>query len=344
MTTTKTSEHNKQRNFKFSIYFAFRKTVLKSKYILLIFLIIADLGSLNAQQAPMFTNYSNSYTCVNPGFGGLSEGVNVMGIFRDQWTGFKDMNGNIVSPQTLLLSGDMPFKFLHGGISLSIMKDKIAFEDNINVNLGYSYHLDLGPGILGIGLAFSFVNRSVDFSKFKPLIQHDPIIPTEKKSDMLFDGNLGLFWQIPEIFYIGMSVTSLFESKGKNLSSTTSTSASFVGDRTFYLMAGYEYQFNNPLFVLMPSFCLMSDIASTQINIGAKIFYNNKIWLGVNYRYQESVDAMIGIKIKDIQISYSYDINTMGLAVQGSHEVCVSYLFKLDLDKSPRIYRSIRYL
>lgn len=310
----------------------------------MLLVIITDLGSLKAQQAPMFTNYSNSYTCVNPGFGGLSEGVNIMGIFRDQWTGFKDMDGNVVSPQTLLFSGDMPFKILHGGASLSIMKDKIAFENNINVNLGYSYHLDLGPGTLGIGLALNLVNRSVDFSKFKPLNPNDPIIPTGEKSDMLFDANLGLFWQIPETFYIGMSVTSLFESKGKNLSSTSSTSASFVGDRTFYLMAGYEYQFNNPLFVLMPSFCLMSDIASTQINIGAKVFYNNKIWLGVNYRYQESIDAMIGIKIKDIQISYAYDINTMGLAVQGSHEVCVSYLFKLDLDKSPRIYRSIRYL
>ena len=53
---------------------------------------------------------------------------------------------------------------------------------------------------------------------------------------------------------------------------------------------------------------------------------------------------MIGFKIKDVQISYSYDINTMGIAVQGSHEICVSYLFKMDLEKSPRIYHSIRYL
>ena len=109
-------------------------------------------------------------------------------------------------------------------------------------------------------------------------------------------------------------------------------------------MAGYEYQFSNPLYVLMPTMCLMTDIASTQINLGAKLYYNNKIWFGTNYRFQESIAAMVGFKIKDIQISYSYDINTMGLAVQGSHEVCVSYLFKMNLDKSPRIYRSIRYL
>ena len=126
--------------------------------------------------------------------------------------------------------------------------------------------------------------------------------------------------------------------------SDATSSASFVGDRTFYLMAGYEYQFNNPVWKILPSMCIMSDIASTQFNAGAKLLYNNKVWGGINYRYQESIAAMIGFKIKDIQISYSYDINTMGIAVQGSHEVCVSYLFKMDLDKSPRIYHSIRYL
>ena len=315
----------------------------KIRYILTIIFVVAS-GIMMAQQAPMFTNYSNSYASVNPGFGGLSEGVNVMGIYRDQWTGFKDVDGNAVAPKTMLFSGDMPVNVLRGGVSLSVMNDKIGFEDNVNINLGYSYHADLGAGTLGIGLAFSMLNRSVDFGKFHPNVENDPSIPKGDQSDMLLDANFGLFWQIPETFYVGLSATNLFESKGKELISSSTTSASFVGDRTFYLMAGYEYHFNNPLFKLLPSICIMSDIASTQFNAGAKLLYNNKVWGGINYRYQESVAAMIGFKIKDVQISYSYDINTMGIAVQGSHEICVSYLFKMDLEKSPRIYHSIRYL
>ena len=298
-----------------------------------------------AQQAPMFTNYSNSYASVNPGFGGLSDGLNVMGIYRDQWTGFKDNTYDVsVSPKTMLFSGDMPVKILQGGVTLSVMKDKIAYEDNINLNLGYSYHLDLGSGILGIGMAFNMLNRTVDFGKYHPIVENDPILPTGEESDMLLDANFGLFWQVPETFYIGMSITNLFESKGKMLVDNAGTTASFMGDRTFYFMAGFEYQFNNPVFVLLPSICLMTDIASTQINAGAKLLYNNKVWFGLNYRYQESVAAMVGFKFKDIQLSYSYDENTMGIAVQGSHEVCVSYLIKINLEKSPRIYRSIRYL
>lgn len=315
----------------------------KIKHILALLLAVTAICAVKAQQAPIFTNYENSYATVNPGFGGLSEGVNLLGLYRDQWTGFKDDKGNNIAPRTLLLSGDLPVRMLRGGLSLGIIKDQYGFEDNVDVSLGYSYHLDLGSGTLGIGLALSLVNRTMDFSKAISLV-NDPAIPSGKEADMLVDANLGAFWQIPETFYVGASVTNLFETKGKALTSSSSTSASFVGDRTFYLVAGGEIQLNNPMLKILPSFSMMSDIASTQFNLGSKVMYNKRIWLGINYRHQESIDAMIGITIKDIKISYSYDINILGLAVPGSHEVALSYCFKLNFDKTPRTYRSIRYL
>lgn len=304
------------------------------------------ISGLQAQQAPMFTNYSNSYALINPGFYGMSEGVNVMATYRNQWTGFKDDNtGEVVSPRTFFLTGDMPIKILGGGVGLSIMKDQLGFESNTAVNFGYSYHFDLGMGTLGLGLALSFNNRSIDFSKAHPLNDNDNAIPSGQQSDMLFDFNLGLFYEVPETFYIAASTTNLLERKGKALEGKSSTSASMVGDRTFYVMAGYEYQFaSDPRFVINPSVMMLSDIASTQFNATARLWYNNKFSFGVNYRYQESVDLLVSFVIKGIEISYAYDINTLGLKLPGSHEVSVRYNFKLDTDKSPRIYRSIRYL
>ena len=161
---------------------------------------------------------------------------------------------------------------------------------------------------------------------------------------MLIDFNFGLFYTVPETFYVALSTTSLMETKGKALEGKSSTSASFVGDRTFYLAAGYEYQFLNPKFKLNPSMLVLSDIASTQFNVSARMWYNNKMCFGVNYRYQESIDLLVGFTIKGLQINYAYDINTMGLKLPGSHEVSISYNFKLDMEKQPRIYRSIRYL
>ena len=161
---------------------------------------------------------------------------------------------------------------------------------------------------------------------------------------MLFDVSLGLFWQIPESLYIGVSAINLLETTSKTLGNTE-TAASFTTDRTFYVVAGYPFMVETlPSFKFIPSVGVMSDIASTQLNAGIKVLYNDVFSLGVNYRPQESVGLTVGVAIKDFVIGYAYDINTMGYHVPGSHEIALSYCFKLDTDRTPRDYRSVRYL
>ena len=309
-------------------------------------MLLVAVFSAKAQQAPIFTNYTNSYAYANPGFAGLSEGINLLGLYRMQWSGFIDNDGNAVAPQTFLLTGDMPIRKLHGGIEFSVMNDKLGFENNVNIGLGYSFHIDLGGSTLGVGLAGTLLNRTVDFSQLHPNQEGDPLISgLGEESDMLFDFNVGLFYQIPESFYIGFSVINVLESMGHALNDNNTSSASFTTDRTFYLFAGYPFQFEDvPSLTFVPSVSVMSDLASTQFNASARVVYNNLFTLGVNYRFQESVGLMAGLTIKNITVAYSYDINTMGLGLPGSHEIGLSYCFKLDLDRTPRDYRSVRYL
>ena len=323
-------------------------SILKTKtsHIVLVFtlLLTATLG-LRAQQVPIFTNHTNSYAYANAGFAGMSEGINLLGLYRQQWAGFQDNDGNAVAPQTFLLTGDMPFRKLHGGLEFSIMQDKLGFENNVNVGLGYSFHMDLGGSTLGIGVAGTLLNRTVDFAQLHPNVEGDPLINgLSEESAMLFDFNVGLFWQIPDSFYLGLSVVNVLESMSQALNDQSESSASFITDRTFYLLAGYPFQFEDlPYLTFVPSVSVMSDIASTQLNASVRVVYNNLFSLGVNYRPQESVGLMVGLTIKDITLVYAYDINTMG-GIPGSHEIGLSYCFKLDLDRTPRDYRSVRYL
>ena len=318
----------------------------KNSHIVLIIamLLTASVG-LKAQQVPIFTNHANSYAYANAGFAGMSEGINLLGIYRQQWAGFVDSDGNDIAPQTFLLTGDMPIRALHGGVEFSVMQDKLGFENNINVGLGYSFHLDLGGSTLGIGVAATLLNRTVDFSKLNPNNASDPILQgLGEESAMMVDANLGLFWQMPESFYVGVSVVNILETMSQALGENSESSASFTTDRTFYAVAGYPFQFEDmPLFTFIPSVSVMSNLASTQLNASARVVFNNLFSLGVNYRPQESVGLMAGLTIKDITVLYSYDINTTGL-LPGSHEIGLSYCFKLDLDRTPRDYRSVRYL
>lgn len=318
-----------------------------SHIVLIIAMLLTASVGLKAQQVPIFTNHANSYAYANAGFAGMSEGINLLGIYRQQWAGFVDSDGNDIAPQTFLLTGDMPIRALHGGVEFSVMQDKLGFENNVNVGLGYSFHLDLGGSTLGIGVAATLLNRTVDFSKLNPNNASDPILQgLGEESAMMVDANLGLFWQMPESFYVGVSVVNILETMSQALGENSESSASFTTDRTFYAVAGYPFQFEDmPLFTFIPSVSVMSNLASTQLNASARVVYNNLFSLGVNYRPQESVGLMAGLTIKDITVVYSYDINTMGLGVvPGSHEIGLSYCFKLDLDRTPRDYRSVRYL
>ena len=308
---------------------------------------LGALVEVKAQQQPIFTNYTNSYAYVNAGYAGMSEGINVLGLYRQQWAGFVDNDGNEVAPTTYLITGDMPIRALGGGLSFSILKDHIGFEDDASIGIGYSYHLDLGGSTLGIGVAGTLCNRTVNFGQLHPGQENDPILSgLAEESDMLFDFNVGLFWQLPESLYIGISAVNVLQSMTKALSDQTETSASFVNDRTFYLVAGYPFQIEDlPSFTFVPSVSAMSNLSSWQINVGGKVVYRDMFSLGVNYRPQESIGLTVGLTIKDINIGYAYDINTMGLGVvPGSHEIAIGYCFKLDLDRTPRDYRSVRYL
>lgn len=317
----------------------------KLKAIVLTAFLLLTVAGLKAQQAPIFTNYNNSYTYINPGYAGLSEGVNVLGLYRQQWAGFTDNDGNEIAPTTLLLTGDMPIRALGGGISLSVLSDQLGFEKNTNVGLGYSYHADMGGSVLGIGASVTLLNRSVNFSQLHPGQPGDPLLAgLGEETDMLFDLSLGLFWQIPESFYLGVSCINLLNTTGKALGEAQ-TAASFTTDRTLYLVAGYPFMLEAmPNFKFIPSVDVMTNLSSAQLNAGMKVMYNDLFSLGVNYRPQESIGLTVGLTIKDFVLGYAYDINTMGYNIPGSHEIALSYCFKLDLDRTPRDYRSVRYL
>lgn len=317
----------------------------KLKAIVLFAFLLLTAAGVKAQQAPIFTNYNNSYTYINPGFAGLSEGVNVLGIYRQQWAGFKDTEGTEIAPTTLLVTGDMPIRALGGGISVSVLNDQLGFEKNTNVGLGYSYHVDMGGSVMGVGLSVSLLNRTVDFGHLIPGDPGDPLLnQLGEETGMLFDVSAGLFWQIPESLYIGMSGINLLNTTGKALGDGQ-TAASFTTDRTLYFVAGYPFMFESlPVFKFIPSVNVMTNFSSAQLNAGMKVVYNDVFSLGANYRPQESVGLTVGLTIKDFVLGYAYDINTMGYNIPGSHEISLSYCFKLDLDRTPRDYRSVRYL
>jgi type IX secretion system PorP/SprF family membrane protein len=297
-----------------------------------------------SQQEAQFSHNMFNHMATNPGFAGLNQAICAKLIARQQWMGFSDEKNNKVSPQTILFSIDGNVNPLRGGLGLSIYKDKLGFEDNIGVKLGYAYHLNLGAGKLGIGLQVGLLNKSIDYSKFIAIDQDDPLLqnPTLQKT-MIIDYGFGLFYKIPNKLYAGLSSDQLAQTQ-----SNFFPSASPKLRRHYYLTGGYYYQLpNNPEWELNPSIFVKSDLTSTQFDINALVKYNNKFYGGLSYRATDAVVVLLGMYFKDFVFGYSYDITTSSLGSNGrssgSHEIMVGYCFKITVDKKQSSYKNTRF-
>ena len=297
-----------------------------------------------SQQLPQYTQYMFSKLAYNPGYAGAGSGICVQGLVRQQWIGFKetDEDGNTfnVAPETYLVSIHSPIKFLRGGLGATIIQDKIAYQNNITLNVMYAYQTTLGAGDLGIGLQLSLLSKSIDFSKYRLIDETDPLYANKtEETDMMFDIGIGLYYRMPDQYYLGLSVLQLLESESDPLSTAAKLK------RQINLIGGYEFGFPNlPSIDVLPSFMIKTDGASTQIELSTLLRYRNQFWGGLSFRYQDCVAIIVGVDYKEFNIGYSYDINTSSIGSWGSHEIRLGYCFKIEVDKFKKIYRNTRFL
>jgi len=308
---------------------------------ILILLVVQGGYHVYGQQPTLITHYMFTNMAINPAFAGNSGGISVTGLVRQQWIGWKDADGTKSAPQTFLLTVDSPLRALHGGLGGSISQDQIGAFKNIAVKIGYAYKMELGAGDLSFGLQANLQNISYDASKFKPIETEDPVLNglEGKTSNMMIDMGLGVYYKVPEKYYVGLSVDNLLQTLAKKMS--------YQLRRTYYLSGGYQWNIpNQPAFQLLPSALIMYDGASFQLNASALVMYNNKFYGGLGYRLQDAVSVLAGVAVKSLKIGVAYDISTSAIHKynSGGLEIMVNYCFKISVDKFRKSYRNTRFL
>lgn len=313
----------------------------KKKYIYIYILFLLPVYSF-AQQDPQFSQNMFTQMSYNPGYVGSEDKICVAALSRQQWVGFGDG-----IPKTSVFNFDAaisPFG-ISSGVGLSFMKDEYGFNENYGINIAYAYKLQIGNGSLGIGVNGGIINKALDAewyvpdSEFHTNPNSDPAIPGNE-SAMVFDMGIGLFYSTQDL-YVGFSSTHITEPEFEYEKGTPSLK------RHYYISGGYNIALANPLFEIKPSLFVQSDGASTQMSINSLLVYNNKLWGGVSLRTDNSIIAMAGIELFNwVKVGYSYDIVTSEMSSynDGSHEIMVGFSFDVKTDKSPKKYKSIRFL
>ncbi len=325
------------------------------KIITLLVFFLGAVATYSQQEAQFSQNMFNNMA-INPGYAGMNDAICATLLVRQQWVGFKDQykdasgvsHSNNGWPQTELISIDGKVNPLRGGLGLTIDQDQLGFEKNLGFKLGYSYHLTIKQGVLGIGLNVGMLNKKIDFSKFNPLQTGDPLLNSSKiEGNMATDIGFGAFYKIENKLYFGVSGDQLLQSSISYSSSLASPQLT----RHLYFTGGYYYTIN-PDFELDPSFLIKTDFASTQFDINALLKWKNQFWGGLSYRVTDAIVVLLGyqrpLKNGTLRAGYSYDITTSAMGANGrssgSHEIMLGYCFKIVVVPHEESYRNTRFL
>ena len=198
-------------------------------------------------------------------------------------------------------------------------------ESNKQLKINYNYRFKFRDENKGfaVGLAPSFLVKSIDFSKLTTELPDDPLIADTQKSGFIPDADLGISYQDIDRICLGFAVNNLF-------SSTSGVGpVDFRYERNYILSGSYWINLGKSgrKLSLIPSFLIRTDTKSIQADLGSRLEYNKKYWAGVSWRYQDAVAVLAGLDIKGFRLGAAYDLPAGNLsgASKGSAEIFVAY-------------------
>ncbi|MFC4721569.1 type IX secretion system membrane protein PorP/SprF [Geojedonia litorea] len=275
------------------------------------------MQTTNAQQDPQYTQYMYNTMGVNPGYAGQRDTLSIVGLYRTQWVGIDG------APKTQTLGVHTPLKNKKIGLGLSIVNDKLgpATETFFNGNFSYTIKVNDKNTELSFGINGGFHLLNTDWSKGR-----------YKDPDVAFNENVNLFSPIigaglylhSQKWYLGLSVPNFVTTNHYD-----DFQESLAVERLhYYLIGGYVFDLSETT-KLKPAFLVKAVSGAPLIaDVSANILFNNKLTLGLAYRWDDALAGLVGLQIsKDIYIGYAYDYTTTNLNNynSGTHEIMLRF-------------------
>jgi type IX secretion system PorP/SprF family membrane protein len=296
----------------------------KSFYITVIVLLI---NSMRAQQLPQYTQYMLNDLAVNPAVAGKDNYADIRSNNRYQWVGMTD------APRTYMLTLHSPLKNRHMGLGTHIYTDIVGPTRRVGINLSYAYHIKVAEKTrVSLGLSAGIQQWGIDGHKLHLHDAGDDNLLTQYQTRVVPDFGAGLYVH-NEDWHIGFSAPQLYQAPIK-LYPNGDDKGTLV---THFLLNGaYKIKLNDD-FKVEPSFLLKyANPTPLEIDLGARVIYQEQIWLGAGYRHHDAVTALIGFMYKNyLMIGYSYDFTTTNLRKysSGTHELMLGLRFSKQQSK-----------
>ncbi len=331
---------------------------LIKRYIMLAAILVMTAAghTVQAQTDMQYSHYFEVPSLYNPSAIGNVDGIRVRVGGRLQWMGIDN------APTGFLATANMPVKLMKKrlGVGLVAQQESAGLFRNMTVGVQAAYKQKLFKGELSAAVQIGFANEIFKGSKVELPDEddyhegQDEAIPTTDVSGNALDLGVGVMYT-HRWFWAGVSCTHVnaptitFEDDSRSSSSTSSTTKNYEFQlrRTLYFMAGSNIPIKNTLFEVMPSMLVKSDFTFTRVEVNGRVRYKKFLTAGLGFRYDDSVNAMLGAEFKGFYIAYCYDypLSAIAKASAGSHELLLGYTVKLNMSgKNNNKHKSIRIM
>lgn len=288
---------------------------MKRVTIILGTLAILSINFIYSQQDPQYTQYMYNMHIVNPAYAGSEGTLNIGLLHRTQWVG---LDG---APKTTVAAINAPIK-KNIGLGLSVFADEIGpvKEQNAFVDVSYTIQTsDYGNLAFGLKGGFTFLDAQLSTLDLGDDIPDD--VFDNDINDSYANFGAGAFYYTDH-FYAGLSMPNMLNQFHLNRKGGVISSAS--EKMHYYLTSGYVFEMNDNL-KLKPSVLLKGvEGAPLSIDLAGNVLINNKFELGVSWRIDDSLNALMNIEVANgFRIGYAYDytLSNLGDFNSGSHEV-----------------------
>jgi type IX secretion system PorP/SprF family membrane protein len=295
-----------------------------------------------AQTIPQFTQYVFNNFYNNPGNTGLSNRTQIQANFRSQYTGYTNdlyAGGNNTNG---VFAVDMPMAKLKGGIGIYASSNSFSkIQNKQELFLSYSFHKRFNSTIVGVGVSAGMNSLGLSYENYVPRDKEDPLLGLQNQTFLSPSVHTGVFLQNP-VYQIGLSVKNILNSK-YNISTADAT---IKEQRTVYLNGKYDFGVTYNLDI-SPIMLIKTDLKQVSTELGIIGTFKQKLWAGLNYRWQDAVGIMVGTNAlnNNIKFGYAFDYIVTGLDAKStaSHEIMVRYsLSPIKIGKKT-IIRTPRY-
>jgi len=294
------------------------KVNLFRRFVLGIGLLISFTNGVSAQQLPLYSEYMFNTFEINPAYAGARDVVQIISMFRKQWTGFK------TAPQSTFLSVDMPIPDKRVGLGLKIVDDRDEITKTFGAQAAYSYKVPIGEySTLALGLQAGAMSYKSDFTKVDVIDPNDPSFSQVVNSVKVNFGT-GFFFNT-ENFFVGVSLPNLMR---QNLKKNESTLSDLKQNMNFYFNTGYVFSLSEN-FVFKPSVLVRGLVGSPiSFDMNANLWIADMLSLGASYRNKSAIVGIINLRVTpQLYMGYAYDhsISRLNIIAKGSHEVILRY-------------------